>query len=769
VARLKLETGLMQFLAEEPEMKAHFVGALLGYGFADSPHLRGVKDDARQMRAQALHYLAQFFTNVTQDTPAVIMLDDIHWADGPSLDAISHIVSHCPTLRLLVVCLARPRLFESFPDWGQEQAVGEAQATLLHLGPLPEQVSYELVAEILQQVEALPEAFQEQVVSVAEGNPFYLEELVEMAIDGRVIRRDERTGTWCLDRNRLDSLRVPPTLTSVLQARLDNLPLAEKLVLRQASVIGRVFWSAALEALQGTGEAPAAELAALARREIIHPHEKSTFSDTEEYAFKHGLMRDVAYEMVLKRNRRAYHGQVAEWLAGTVQASGRSGEYTGVIAEHYELAGERDSAADWYLQAGERARAQGAPSEARRLLDRALKHLPVTDRERRWRAMLARNQVLFTLGETETRIAEDKALVALAQELGDDGKLSQAYQLQGYCLGLVGRYGEELEAYQTALAAAKRAGNRQVEAEVLGQKVLCLTRLGQADQARRVGEEALARAREVGEDDVLVRNLTFVSLFYSEYGDSFRAAQLLEQQVAINRRNANRQLEAGGLTNLGNAYIQLGMNARAIEVLKRAVELALGIGHRQHSAYGLLNLGLAHLRNGELDQAHGELETSISELGALQDRFGQAVGQSYQALAREACGEHADALERFARAEATLVQIGVHGCANDARAGLARCLMALGRVEEARQQVEALWKHLSDNGPGGMEFPVLAYLTCADLFANIGDLGRSRTAVEKGYREVLDRAEKIGDPAWRNFFLEKVPEHRAIIERRRGG
>jgi tetratricopeptide (TPR) repeat protein len=769
VARQKLEARLAEFFADEPQMKAHFVGALLGYDLADSPHLVGVRDDARQLRQRALFYLAQFFAAMTAEVPIVILVDDIHWADRPSLDALTQLVRERPNLRLLVVCLARPVLFEEYPDWAQESTLGGAHACQISLDPLPQEASQQLVREILHMVDSLPQSFLEKIVTTAEGNPFYTEELIEMLIDDGVIHRDESSGAWRLEVSRLDRLRVPSTLMAVLQARLDRLSLAERVVVQQASVVGRTFWGAALQALQGTDGPPDQELAALSQRDVVFRRDESTFAGTDEYQFKHALLRDTAYSTILIRTRRAYHGLVAGWLAQETESSSRSDEYAHIIAEHYEQANELRDAAIWYLRAGEWSMAQGAPSEARILLDRTLTLLPPSDRERRWRALLARNQVLFTLGETEARIAEDEALVALALELGDDGKLSQAYQLQGYCLGLVGQYKEELATYEEALAAARRAGNRQVEAEVLGQKVLCLSRLGLEDRARRVAEEALARAREVGDENILVRNLTNVSLFYSEYGDLGRGAQLLEQQVAINRRLANRQGEAVGLANLGYQYVQLGMSARAAEELKRGVELALGIGHCQHSAYGRLNLALAHLRNGEPDRALSALGTAITELETLQDRFGQAAGQCYLGLVKEACGEYVDALERFACARATLVEIGVQGCANDATAGMVRCLLALGRIKEARQEAEALWEHLLGNGPGGMEFPVLAYLTCADLFAAGGDLERSRTAIEKGYCELLDRADRIGDKAWRISFLENVPEHREITDRWRGG
>jgi tetratricopeptide (TPR) repeat protein len=555
----------------------------------------------------------------------------------------------------------------------------------------------------------------------------------------------------------------------VLQARLDGLPLAERVVVQQASVVGRTFWCAALQALQGTDEAPARELATLCRRDVIHRLERSTFADTDEYQFKHALMRDAAYNTVLVRTRRAYHGLAASWLAEETEASGRCDEYAGVIAEHYELAGELEEAAAWYLQAGEAAKAQGAPSEARTFLDRALQLLPQSDLERRWRALLARDEVLGTLGETDARMADDEALVVLALELEDDGKLAHAYVHQGTSFGVVGKYQEQLETYQRALAAARRAGNRQAEALVLGLKVACLTRLGEEDQARRVAEEALACAKQLGDENILVRNLTNASLVYAEYGDLGHGALLLEEQVTINHRLANREGEAVGLSNLGYVYVQLGRYAQAIDALERGVELSLAIGHRLHGAYSRLNLALAHQRNGDLAAATRVLEPAIPELETLNDRFGQAVAQSYRALIQAAHGEHSDALEHFLRAESALDELGVHGHANDAAAGAVRCLLALGKSREAKQQAEALWAYLSNSGPGGMEFPLLAYQTCADLFAAVGDAERSRTAIEKGYRELLDRAEKISDLAWRFSFLENVPENRAITEKWRGG
>jgi class 3 adenylate cyclase/tetratricopeptide (TPR) repeat protein len=764
-ARQKFETGLGQVLADEPEMKAHFVGALVGYEFSDSPYLRGVKDDAKQLRERALFYLTQYFAALADQTPTVMMLDDIHWGDRPSLEAIKYILDQCPDLPLMVLCLARPALFESWPDWGQAGFVGEAQSVRLDLTPLDRQASCQLVREILAEAAAVPEAFKEKVVTTADGNPFYLEELINVMIDDGVILKDEQTGGWRLDEARLDSLRVPPTLTAVLQARLDRLPLAEKVVLRQASIVGRIFWSEALQALQGNDQPLDAELRALSGRGLIHRHERSTFADTDEYMFKHALMRDVAYEMVLKRTRRAYHGQVAEWLVGATQARGRSGEYPGMIAGHYELAGELDAAADWYLRAGERAGAQGAPAEGRRFFGRALELLQAEDRDRRWRALLGRNEALGTLGESEAQAEDDSALVALARQMEDESKLAEAYHRQASTLSIVGEYHKALHTYEQALATSRRAGNQRIEVLTLGLMAVCLTWLDEREAASARAEEALESARALGDEETLARILTNVSVYYGESGDLGRGTQLLDEQVAINHRLGNRLGEAVGLSNLGYNYVQLGQYPQAISALERSLELAASVGHRMHEAYGRLNLALAHVRNGDPGQAQQILGACFPSLGAVQDRFGQAACQSYSALAKEASGELQKAAECFSKARDTFEEIGVIPYAQDASAGLARCSLAEGHLDMASQHIDRVWPFLTEHGTASMEFPVMAYLTCADVFEALGRLDISAQAIEDGYAELMQRAARVDDVVWRTSFLENVDEHHRITER----
>jgi predicted ATPase len=137
------------------------------------------------------------------------------------------------------------QLFERRPNWGE----GREAHTRLELKPLSRRASRALVSEILQKVESIPQGLRDLVVDGAEGNSFYVEELIKMLIEGSVILRGEER--WCVELGRLARVRVPPTLTGVLQARLDSLPRQERTLLQRASVVGRLFWDTAVAALVG--------------------------------------------------------------------------------------------------------------------------------------------------------------------------------------------------------------------------------------------------------------------------------------------------------------------------------------------------------------------------------------------------------------------------------------------------------------------------------------------------------------------------------------
>jgi predicted ATPase len=286
----------------------------------------------------------------------------MHWADDNSLNLVDHLAEAIPDAHLLVVCLARPALYERRQGWGE----GRDAHIKLDLKALSRRESRALVSEILQKVDEVPLDLRELVVEGAEGNPFYVEELIKMLIEDGVIRPGEEQ--WQIEIERLADVDIPPTLAGVLQARLDSLPPQERVLLQRASVVGRLFWDMAVAELAAVdeqslyGEELVPLLEAVRERELVFRLEHSAFSGTEEYKFKHALLRDVTYETVLMKLRRVYHRQVAAWLEST--AGDRVGEYLGLIAYHYEMANDADRSVAYLLRAGDRARLAYAHEDA---------------------------------------------------------------------------------------------------------------------------------------------------------------------------------------------------------------------------------------------------------------------------------------------------------------------------------------------------------------------------------------------------------------------
>ena len=372
VVREKLEDGVAQALGsgEQSQRCAHTIGHLLGFGLGESRFLAEGPDDAQQLRDRALASLSDYFRALAAAAPVLILLEDLHWADDSSLDALNHLAQALSAEPVMVVCAARPALFERRPHWGE----GQPFHSRLVLEPLSRRDSRRLVAEILQKVDEVPQELRDRLVAGAEGNPFFIEELIRMLVeDGAISTGEER---WQVEPVRLAEIRVPPTLTGVLQARLDRLPPEERTVLQQASVVGRLFWDRAVvrihaQAGEGSVAAEVADrLAALRGCEMVYQRETSAFAEAQEYIFQHALLREITYDGVLKRIRRVYHGLVADWL---LERSGeRAGEYTGLIADHLALAGRSEEAVKYLLKAGDRARGLYAHPEAIRAYERAL-------------------------------------------------------------------------------------------------------------------------------------------------------------------------------------------------------------------------------------------------------------------------------------------------------------------------------------------------------------------------------------------------------------
>jgi class 3 adenylate cyclase/tetratricopeptide (TPR) repeat protein len=325
--------------------------------------------------------------HLARTRPLVVVIDDIHWAEQQFLNLLEHVARFCGGVSLLILCLARPDLIEACPEW----ATGVSYHTVVHLGPLSGEETAVLAGGILGASE-LPEDLLRSLTLAAEGNPLFVEQLIGLWLDRRVLVRSN--GSWRLTADP-SALEVPPSIRALLQSRLDRLTFEHRTLLERAAVIGQVFRRAGLlELADRPVEAVDARLEDLIARGFIDRHTE-TSAPEPSFRFHHVLLRDAAYEGALKGRRAALHERFGSWLRQSVGQ--RLTEYQDLIGFHFEQAyqylselGAPDDHAseigrvafDHLAAAGRRALAREDATAAVNLLSRAAALLPEGDQVR---------------------------------------------------------------------------------------------------------------------------------------------------------------------------------------------------------------------------------------------------------------------------------------------------------------------------------------------------------------------------------------------------
>jgi class 3 adenylate cyclase len=722
--------------------------------------LVGVEAASPAERQELFTAWRRFLEGLAAARPSVLVFEDLHWADEALLAFLEHLVEWSEGVPLLVLCTARPELYERRPGWG----AGQRNAHTINLPPLSDQETAELISHLVTTT-VLSCELERAILERAGGNPLYAEEFVRLLADHGLSP---------------DETALPDSVHALIAARLDTLSTERKGLLQDAAVLGKVFWAGGVAEIGGRdGEEVELALHELARKELVRPARTSSMAEESEYAFWHLLVRDVAYSQIPRAERARRHCAAAAWIER--KAGERVEDMAEVLAHHYlqalelaEAAGDAEQAAElaaptrhFLALAGERALGlDTAQAEAR--LARALELTPSADSERpellvRWadaafqagrprEAAEALEQALAALrarGEKEAAAAALQLLSRVALRLGEGRQVALAAEavelLERDPPGppLVGAYAQlahvqvRAGAYAKAIAAADRA--RAVAAELglpeparaLGIRGEARAHLGDGDAIAEM-ELALALLIEQGAgwfSAVLQNNLVFAR--YPLQGPA-RSLAALEEAILFCRQ---RGLVEGATGDESNCPLFLAELGRTEEALERAATSAAAL-----EAIGLTHflveprsVSLAlHLARGEhagLVEADWLVETA------------RAVGAAdiiLLALATAAAVAHAhDAPERACALLAELDQAaGTHETPWYAGqlARMVRTALGAGDPALARRLVDGLEPH----------YPLHEHALCAAR-AQLAEHAGDRAEAASLYAQAAARWQEFGN------------------------
>ena len=548
-ADAKLTQTVAHLIHDEPEA-AWVTGQLRPLvGLPGGPETGGDR------QAEAFTAWRRFLEAVAEQGPTVLVVEDLHWADEVLLDFLDHLVDWAVDVPLLLVATARPELLGRRPGWGG----GKPNSAIVSLAPLSEADTARLVGGLLGQA-VLPAEAQAALLVRAGGNPLYAEEYVRMLVDRGFLRR--MGGVWRLKAT--DQLPLPETVQGIIAARLDTLSLEEKGLLQDAAVLGKVGWLGALAALGDLPRSAAEErLHALERRELLRRERRSQVAGERQYAFRHVLVRDVAYSQLPRAARADRHRRAAQWIEAL--SPDRAEDRFELLAHHYQAALEfaRATGQDTALlaerarlalrEAGDRALDLNAFAAAARWYAAALELWPPTDPDR--------PQLLFRLGRA--RYYADEAggdVLAEARDqllaIGDSETAAEAEALLGHLAWSQGhseRAGEHLWR-----AAALIDAREPTRAKAFVQAMLSgfLGHSGQLQEAIRVGRQALRTAEALGLEESRARALGYIGGARVAGGDLGGLADVERAVTIAVKANSPYSAQAHGF--LASLLIALG-------------------------------------------------------------------------------------------------------------------------------------------------------------------------------------------------------------------
>jgi class 3 adenylate cyclase/tetratricopeptide (TPR) repeat protein len=671
----KLEERIEQLFAEETTEILPYLASLLSIEMSGDYAERVKYLDGEALGRQVYRAFRRFFQRLADERPLVLVFDDLHWMDASSVGLLEHLLPLTERVPLLLCGVSRPdpetpttRLLEiANEQYG-------SHLTEIELAPLSPNDSRRLVQNLLE-IDGLPEQTRQMMLAKADGNPFYLEEIVRDLIENGALVQEASTGRWQATQ-RIEKVTVPDTIQGLLITRIDRLDENLKRVVRRAAVIGRAFLYRVLNAVLDDDLQLEGQLDQLQSVELIQ--EKQQIPELE-YIFKHALVQEAAYDGILLQERRELHGRVGAAIESLF--ADRLDDFYGLLAHHYSAAEIWDKAQEYLFKAGDQAGSLAADTEALtnyRLAMEAYARVRGDDWPTLERAQLERKigEALYRLGQHgQSRPYLERSLALLGAELptshwGTRLAIARALLVQAAHQMLPGLFVRSMggtldpvaeEIFKTsrvlggvellanversllltvrALNTSERRGyayGSAVLSASMGGAAVLTGRFGLAQRYFRRSEDYAKLTnpfRPVPELDV-----SFAA-YFNMLSDLKKMQEHAQQGMEIARKAGNLRQWALSKSNLVWSLWGRAEYDRATDECEQLLQAAEDSSDQQMAVWGMLAEGCIHLRRGLAKDAIASFQRGIEIAEELPDYLSLSglsgwMGRSYLTLGK---------------------------------------------------------------------------------------------------------------------------------------
>lgn len=569
--------------------------------------------DPPRAKAKTFEAAYAFFEELAGSRSLILVFDDLHWVDPTSLELIKLLMPIADRCPLMLVGVYRPRRQERSWEFHEAAARDFSHRHVeVNLEPLGTEDAQELVANLLE-VDDLPIRVRSLILEKAEGNPFFVEEVIRTLLDtGLVVRRD---GHWHATQE-IEQIDVPDSLNGVLTARLDALEDSAKRVLQIAAVVGREFDDAQVAAVVGDPNLLEDALLELQRRELIREKSRQTH---RMFIFKHAMTQESAYESVLRGDRRKMHKSIGEFLE-----SNRP-EQVSDIGRHFTTAMETERALPYLVSAANTSAKAYATDEAIIIYQQACEIV-------------------------EQRGADADPILA-----------RQVYEGLGGILSFANQIDEAVKTYEMMRETAILLKTEEMRVSAMNKLALIYgTRQGELERAVETLEESEKYAIFCGDvAGQAERHMTncFIQTTLGAFDEAYVS---LQTATRIGRESEDVEAQLFGLSHISNTLLYMGRFVESYEMANEALKLAKEHGHKVWEAeLKALPIAFYHLVNGDLDNAYKFGKEGANIAVRISAGQGEAAGRLVQSVVARMQGRYDEALEIGGQALAASTSSGL--------------------------------------------------------------------------------------------------------------